>query len=188
MRIWSGEGIEALAVSPRRALIDAASEKNDLLIDAPQDRKMGVRVERILPAARRRLITISSKARVVEAARLLASETANLLVVRNDAGCMAGILTKTDIMHQIGQCRGCTCQLLVDAVMVRSPLCCEPADLLQPVWETMKIKGFREVPVLDNTDRPIGVVSARDALAALLEDVSHEEELLRDYVMSNGYR
>lgn len=44
------------------------------------------------------------------------------------------------------------------------------------------------LPVIDHTTRPIGILSARDVLHALLQEVEYQEGLLRDYVMGVGYR
>lgn len=47
---------------------------------------------------------------------------------------------------------------------------------------------MKHVPIADGEGRPIGVLSARQVMHALMEEVQHEEELLRDYVMCVGYR
>ena len=52
----------------------------------------------------------------------------------------------------------------------------------------MRSRELKNVPVTDPDFRPIGVLTARDALQALLEGVENEEALLRDYVMCVGYR
>jgi hypothetical protein len=51
----------------------------------------------------------------------------------------------------------------------------------------MKERHLKNVPILDPTSRPIGVLNARDALEALLGEREYEEELLREYVMCVGY-
>jgi CBS domain-containing protein len=51
----------------------------------------------------------------------------------------------------------------------------------------MKEKGFVHIPIVDKNLRPRGVVNARDALQALLREVTDEELLLRAYVMGVGY-
>lgn len=47
----------------------------------------------------------------------------------------------------------------------------------------MKARGIKNVPITDPEGHPIGVLSARDALAVLLQDSHYQESLLRDYVM-----
>ena len=77
--------------------------------------------------------------------------------------------------------------MMVASVMTREVVYCRLNDTLQKVWALMKEKGFLHIPIVDLQGRPLGIVYARDALQALLGQVEHEEDLLRDYVMGIGY-
>jgi predicted transcriptional regulator len=143
-------------------------------------------VERLLPAARERLTTIADNAPLIEAARLLRAG-ADLVVVCDSAGFLAGVITKTDVVSQISECQGSSCTAAASSVMTRDVVLCRPGDWLQDVWSRMKERGLKNVPVMDQESRPLGVLNARDALQALLEEVQDEESLLRDYVMGVGY-
>lgn len=77
----------------------------------------------------------------------------------------------------------CGCEIMTTEVLT-----CSPSDRIVFVWELMKSKAIRTVPVLDEGCRPLGVVTAGDALLALLDETSGEEQILRDYVMGFGYR
>jgi len=48
--------------------------------------------------------------------------------------------------------------------------------------------GLNHVPVLDQLGTPLGILTADDALKALLEAEEYEEHLLSDYVAGIGYR
>ena len=72
--------------------------------------------------------------------------------------------------------------------MARDVVCCGTTDDLQQIWTTMKARMLKNMPVLDENRRPIGIVNVHDVLSALLAEVENEEALLRDYVMSVGYR
>lgn len=143
-------------------------------------------VERLLSAARERLVTIADNAPLIEAARVLRAGT-DLVVVCDSAGFLAGVITKTDVVSQISECQGCSCTAAASSVMTRDVVLCRPGDWLQDVWSRMKERGLKNVPVMDQGSRPLGVLNARDALQALLQEVQDEESLLRDYVMGVGY-
>jgi CBS domain-containing protein len=145
-------------------------------------------VEQILPTARERLATVSAAAPVREAADLMSKPHIDLVVVCNDDGGMAGVLTKTDIVGQIGRCGGGICMDRVDTIMTRDAFSCAPSDLLQDVWSVMKERGLQRVPIVGQRGKPIGIIYARDALQSLLAEIEDEETLLRDYVMNIGYR
>ncbi len=144
-------------------------------------------VEGILPAARERLITIGADAPLITAATLLRDLDADLVVVSDADGALAGVITKTDIVRQISHCQGAGCMAAASAVMTQAVIYCRPDNLLHEIWLIMKERHLKNVPILDRDSRPIGVLNARDALEALLEELEYEEVLLREYVMCVGY-
>ena len=147
-----------------------------------------IRVESILPIARDRLLTIHARVQLTEAAESLTQSARHMVVVCDDARRMVGVVTRTDVVRQIGHCQGCACTTACATVMTRKVFWCRPDDWLHEVWAVMKDKGLRSVPIVDSERRPLGLLSARDALEMLLSEVVHEEELLKDYVMSGGYQ
>lgn len=144
--------------------------------------------EQILPRARQRLVKISAAAQVKEAADLMSKPHMDLVVVCNLDGTMVGVLTKTDIVRQVGHCVGCCCTVRVDMIMTRDVVSCRPNDVLHGVWLVMKERGLQRIPLVDHEVKPIGLIYARDALQSLLGEVESDEALLRDYVMNVGYR
>lgn len=145
-------------------------------------------VEQILPQARERLATISDAASVTDAARVMVRPQTDLAIVCNDAGGMVGVITKTDIVSQIGRCGAGGCAARVDTIMTREVLSCRTNESLQGVWTAMKARGLQRVPVVGEDGKPIGILYSRDVLQSLLGEVKDEETLLRDYVMNVGYR
>lgn len=145
-------------------------------------------VEKIVPVARERLVTVRDDAPLMDAARFLDGGHINLVVVCDKNGDMAGIITRADVVRQMSTCQGCGCTAPVAAVMTKDVISCRPGDLLQDVWQTMKKRKLLHIPIVGDDLRPLGVINARDALFLLLEDTEHEEALLRDYVMGIGYR
>lgn len=145
-------------------------------------------VESILPAAREHLVTINHAAHLVEAAALLGGGKIDLVVVCEDTGKMAGVVTRSDIVSRISQCSGHACMTTIASVMSRDIIYCRPVDALKAVWDRIVEKGHAHIPVVDQSDCPLGTLTARDVLQALLRETEYEEDLLRDYVMGVGYR
>ena len=77
---------------------------------------------------------------------------------------------------------------MVDTIMVRDVVTCRSQEWLNEVWSRMKESGLQRIPVVDDDGRPLGIVYARDALLSLMGEMEQEGSLLRDYVMSVGYR
>ena len=145
-------------------------------------------VEQMLPRARERLATISAAASVKEAANMMSKPHIDLLVVCSPDGVMVGVLTKTDIVGHIGQCLGAGCAAAVETIMTPAVISSRPEHALQDIWTLMKSRALQRIPVLDENNKPVGIIYARDALQCLLGDVEHDEALLRDYVMNVGYQ
>ena len=146
-------------------------------------------VEKILPTARDRLVTITEDAPLVEAAKHLRGPDAELVVVCDGEGRMRGVVTKTDVVDRISHCSGASCTRPAASVMTREVVCCRPDATLRDVRDIMKTRGLKHVPVTDADGRPIGVLSARAVMQALVEETEQEEELLlRGYVMCLEYR
>lgn len=147
-----------------------------------------LRVDSILQVAQERLATVGDDALLIDAARLLNGPQFNLVVVCDGGGKAVGVITKTDVVSRISYCTGCSCSMPATQVMTTDIVSCRPSDLLSDVWSALKVRGLKNVPVLDHQSAPIGVANARDVLQSLLQDVEYEEKMLHDYVMGVGYR
>jgi arabinose-5-phosphate isomerase len=146
-----------------------------------------VLIQKFLPTARRHLQSIDVNAALLQAARRL-GEGCDMLLVCDAAGRLAGVLTKTDVVRQTGRCTGASCTAPVIEAMTRDVTTVTPDGWLQDVWDIMKARGFKNIPIVDANRHPLGVLNARDVLQTLLQEVREEENLLHDYVMNIGYR
>jgi CBS domain-containing protein len=145
-------------------------------------------VEQMLHSARERLVVIDAAATVRQAADLMSKPHVALIVVRGPDGRMVGVVTKTDLVVQMGRCGGGAFSARVDTIMTRDVLSCRTNDLLHDVWAVIKNRGLLRIPVLDLDGMPIGILYASDALPNLLTEAEDEEKMLRDYVMNVGYQ
>jgi CBS domain-containing protein len=143
-------------------------------------------VERLLPAAREKLVTIADDAPLTEAANFLRKGT-DLVIVCGSAGLVTGVITKTDVVGQMSRCQGASCTMAASLAMTRDVVVCRPDELLRDVWKRMRDHKLKNIPIVDEDSRPMGVLHARDILQVLLEESEDEESMLRDYVMGIGY-
>ncbi len=125
-------------------------------------------VERLLPAAREKLVTIADDALLIDAAMFLRKGT-DLVIVCGSAGLVTGVITETDVVGQMSRCQGASCTMAASLVMTRDVVVSRPGELLQDMWKRMKERKLKNVPVVDQDSRPMGVLRARDILQVLLE-------------------
>ena len=78
-----------------------------------------IRVEKIVPVARERLVTVRDDAPLVEAAKFLDGGHINLVVVCDKGGAMVGIVTRTNVVRQMALCQGCGCTAAAGSVMTK---------------------------------------------------------------------
>jgi CBS domain-containing protein len=144
-------------------------------------------VDRLLPIALEKLVTIIDSAPLIEAAKLLRDSDTDILAVCTSSGVLAGVITKTDVVGQISRCQGQSCATPASSVMTRDVVVCKLSELLSHAWSIMRMRKLKNIPIVDAESHPIGMLNARDALQLLLEEAQDEELLLRDYVMCVGY-
>jgi CBS domain-containing protein len=134
------------------------------------------------------LSTVALDAVLTEAAIALCETHRALIVVCDDNGALAGVLTKTDVVRHVARSPEVRGNVGIESVMTRDVTCCRASHALDEVLGLMSEKGFIHIPVVDQNGRPLGVVNARDVLQALLQRLQREELLLRAYIIGVGYR
>ena len=138
--------------------------------------------------ARSRLLTVGVQAPVVEVAALLSSAQISVVVVCDAYGVPLGSITETDLVRRLGMGQANFFTARAGEVMGNSFTTCKPSDLLSEVLAMMHRLGLIHVLLVDDHNKLLGVVNARDGLRALLAAGNHEEALLRNYVMGVGYQ
>lgn len=114
------------------------------------------------------IVSAPGSATVREAARLMKEQRVGALLVVTD-GKLAGVFTERDVMSRVVAEDRDPRTTRLDEVMTRDPQTIHPDRPFPDALRLMQEGGFRHVPVVED-GRPVGVVSARDALGPELED------------------
>lgn len=102
--------------------------------------------------------------------------TAAVLVVDPEYGKLIGICTERDLAFKV-LAEGLDANSTpVESVMTRDPHSIDPEKLFGHALHLMHEGGFRHMPVVDPIGRPIGVISARDALGLEMAHFGNELE------------
>ena len=117
------------------------------------------------------LVTASAKTTISEAARLMKQHHVGAIMVVED-GNLVGIFTERDGLFRV-LAEGRDGQTTLDDVMTRNPMTIHPDRSFAEALQMMYGGSFRHVPVVED-GRPIGMVSARDALGPELEAFVYE--------------
>jgi len=125
--------------------------------------------------AGRTILTAAPDTTVAKAANLMKGKAVGAVMVVAEDGRLAGIFTERDALFRvIAQGRDPSSTPLVE-VMTRDPRTIDADRPFAHALLLMYDGGFRHVPVVEH-GRPIGMVSARDALGPELEEFDSEIE------------
>jgi len=117
----------------------------------------------------REIVTAPSSMTVSEAARLMRDRNSGALMVC-DKKHLVGVFTERDALFRVtAEERNPKTTLLAD-VMTRNPRTIGPKKRLGHALHMMYEGRFRNVPVVDEKGRPLGMVSAHDALGPELKE------------------
>ena len=72
--------------------------------------------------------------------------------------------------------------------MSRKVVVCSATDRLEDISNQLRDRGLKNIPIVDDRGRPIGLLTARGILGTLLLDAEYDEAQLIDYVKGVGYR
>lgn len=112
---------------------------------------------------------------VREASQLMATAKVGAIMI-GAAGRLTGIFTERDALARVLAAGLDPDTTTLGEVMTHHPLTVKPDTLLGHALHLMHDGGFRHVPVVED-GRPVGMISARDALG--IEMVAFENELQR---------
>lgn len=92
-------------------------------------------------------------------------------VLVTDGGKLAGIFTERDLLTRvvgvITDLRSCP----LASVMTKNPEALQLGDQIIFVMNMMHVGGYRHVPIVDQENRPLHVISIKDVMAFVLEPI-----------------
>ena len=145
-----------------------------------------MQVKHILREKEAEIVSISGEATLSEASCLLARKRIGALIVRDERGEFAGILSERDVVRAVADESVGALARPVHAYMTRAVKTCTEADSVDELMEIMTRGRFRHVPVIDERERLIGIVSIGDVVKSRIEETVREAAALREYISAAG--
>lgn len=123
------------------------------------------------------IITVSTDTTIHAAAVKMFTNKVGCLIVKNEDGKLAGIVTERDIVGHMVESSPDLDTTTVDKIMTTQVISCSPDTPTAQVCRIMTANQIRHLPVTDN-DIVVGMVSTRDVMARqLLEDRAAAQEV-----------
>lgn len=138
-------------------------------------------VEHILNQKGREVVAVTPGSTIGEAAKLMAERRIGAVLVRGEAGFVAGILSERDIVRGLAAAGGDCADLTVDSLMTRDVAYCSPADSIDQIMQVMTERRFRHLPVMDENIL-VGMISIGDVVKYRIGEIEGEAEAMRAYI------
>ena len=142
-----------------------------------------MKVQTILATKGTNVITIRPQQSLREAARLLAEHNIGALVVVNEAGQLAGIISERDIIRAAASLEDAFSQP-VSQVMTKEVIIGLPQDDLMAVAHTMTEKRFRHLPIIDQGEL-VGIISMKDIVKSQRDQYKGEVDTLQTQIIAD---
>ena len=131
----------------------------------------------------RELITVNENDQLLEAIKKLAKYNIGAIPVINRSKKLSGIISERDIVKELAKNENMDYSILfVHQLMTKKVICCESDVLSDKLMELMTKNKVRHIPIVDNSNHPIGIVSIGDVVNRLIEKIEYENKMLKDFV------
>ena len=127
--------------------------------------------------------TTTAERSIADASHLLHQRRIGALVVVDEKGAIAGILSERDIVRGLAQKGEKVLGMMIRDLMTSNVLVCSPEDSLEHLMSLMTTNRIRHLPVVDN-GRLAGIITIGDVVKSRLEETTMQVDSLREYVMA----
>ena len=138
-------------------------------------------VKHLLDIKGRNVISIAPDASVFDAIRLMADESIGSLVVLDENGRLAGIVTERDYARKVIVMGRSSKDTRVAEIMTTDVLTAASDHTVNACMEIMTERKIRHLPVIED-GRVIAMVSIGDLVQAIIADQKEEIEHLEHYI------
>ena len=142
-------------------------------------------VSRVFKDKGDRLVTARPDDTIATAAETLKREGIGAVMVVDERGELAGILSERDIVRAMPEHGTELFNLPVDKLMTREVVTCGPGDRVHEIMKNMTAGRFRHMPVQDD-GKLVGIISIGDLVKSRLQELETEASQLRDYIVGAG--
>jgi CBS domain-containing protein len=142
-------------------------------------------VSHILGAKGRTLITAQPSATIHDVSKTLAANRIGAVVIVDEAGALAGIVSERDIVRALAGDGGSVLSRPVSEIMSRNVRTCRTGDSERELMSLMTTHRIRHLPVMDN-GKLTGMISIGDVVKIRMEAIEREAEEMKSYIASAG--
>ncbi|MCC6033546.1 MAG: CBS domain-containing protein [Desulfurococcaceae archaeon] len=129
-----------------------------------RSRKFPIRVADIMSTPP---ITAGENAPVEEIAKIMNENNIGSVMIVDSRGVLTGIITERDLIYAIANGK-IGKGLPAYMIMTENPVTIEPGSPIDEALQKMRENNIRHLPVVNSEKKPVGMVSLRDVIDAVL--------------------
>ncbi len=142
-----------------------------------------MQVDNILQSKGMTVHTVLAHAPIGEAVRKLNEHRIGAVVVLNDNGTVAGILSERDVVRHLEDDPAALMKRAVREIMTSKVITCARATAIADLMEQMTRFRIRHIPIVEDGEL-VGIVSIGDVVKRKIEETEQEAIALREYIAS----
>ena len=138
-------------------------------------------VATILKLKGREVVTSAPHTSLLDIAELLGAHGIGCIVITDDDGKVAGIVSERDIVREIARAGSKVLKDPVETCMTKTVFTCREADTIDRLMAEMTAHRFRHMPVVER-GRLCGLVSIGDVVRMRIAEAEMEAAAMREYI------
>ncbi len=119
------------------------------------------------------IISTGPKNSVVDTTRILKGRGIGAVVVLDESGHLAGIISERDIVHGIAMHGERALKMTVDELMTDDVVTCKRSDTINEAMKLMVDHAFRHLPVVED-DELKGLISISDVVKLRMKELERQ--------------
>jgi CBS domain-containing protein len=140
-----------------------------------------MKVRDILESKGTKVVTIGADETINQVVSILVEKNIGSLLVLDEKGGIAGIITERDVLQQCDKCSDSFKNLKVKEVMTKQLIVASPDDDLDYVENIMTRNRVRHLPIISG-QKLEGIISIGDLVNLLRGECRVENRYLKDYI------
>ncbi|MBI2190591.1 MAG: CBS domain-containing protein [Planctomycetes bacterium] len=104
---------------------------------------------------------------VSQAIELMKSKNIGCLLILVE-GTLKGIFTERDVLVRVLARNRDAKKVMIREVMTENPECLQHEDMVAYALNRMSVGNYRHIPLVDEANRPVGIISVRDVFKHLV--------------------
>jgi CBS domain-containing protein len=134
------------------------------------------------------ILTITPDTLISEASKILTDKRIGCVIALNPQGKIAGILSERDIVNGLANAGQPILNMAATQFMTHDVIVSHPEDSMAKLMSIMSAKRIRHLPVIDDNNHLVGVISIGDIINARMIELEQESDAMHQYIEGRKWR